>query len=181
MLRWIMLCLLLHVGPLGASDLAPCLDCHRSPASGGLAPGLDGQHRAYLQIQLTRFREHMRPAFPMQDLSQGLDDALIAELAGAFAARDWQPYRGRINPEAAERGAALAARRDCQSCHGDALLGGAEVPRLAGQSQPYLRQQLLQFVAGERYHPPTGGGQRMQALEGNEVEDLSHWLASLAE
>lgn len=179
MLRWILLGLLLMIGPLRAANLSPCLDCHRSAATAGLAPALDGQHRDYLQTQLTRFREHMRPAFPMVDLAQGLDDPLIAELATAFAERAWQPYSGRIDPNAAKRGGESAAGRDCRACHGDAMKGGGDIPRLAGQAQPYLRQQLLQFVQGERHHPPTGGGQHMHTLKEDEAEALSHWLSSL--
>ena len=162
-----------------AAEIAPCLDCHRSQASGGLAPQLDGQHREYLQIQLTRFREHMRPAFPMQDLAQGLDDERIAELASAFAERDWPAPPERIDAAAVSRGAALAEGRDCVACHGHSMHGGGSIPRLAGQSPGYLAQQLRQFAAGERHHPPAGGGQRMQSLAPGQAEDLAQWLASL--
>lgn len=179
MFRCLTLWLVLLVPGAQAADIAPCLDCHRSEASGGLAPQLDGQHREYLQVQLTRFREHMRPAFPMQDLAQGLDDRLVAELAAEFSARPWSAVPARIDAEAARRGAAFAERRDCTACHGEAMHGGGSIPRLAGQSPTYLAQQLRQFAAGERHHPPAGGGQRMQSLAPGEAEDLAQWLASL--
>ena len=173
------LLLALLPGLAAAVDPAPCLECHRPSASQGLAPVLEGQHAEYLQIQLTRFRDHLRPSFPMTDLSQGLDERAIADLAKALARRAWRDESGRVDPAAARRGAQLAAQRDCRACHGESMLGGDSIPRLAGQSQPYLRQQLLAFSAGSRYHPPTGGGQRMQALEEEQAADLAHWLASL--
>jgi cytochrome c553 len=174
------LLLLLFSATAALADPAPCLECHRRGASGGLAPLLEGQHAEYLRTQLTRFREHLRPSFPMTDLSQGLHEQLIEALAAALAARPWQDFAGRINREAAARGSELAARRDCRSCHGEALRGGDSIPRLAGQSPAYLRRQLEAFAAGDRYHPPTGGGQRMQALSAQQSEDLAYWLASLS-
>jgi cytochrome c553 len=165
---------------VAAADPTPCLDCHRSGASQGLAPLLEGQHAEYLRIQLTRFREHLRPSFPMTDLSQGLDAPLIDALATTLSARPWEGFSGRINREAAARGAELGRLRDCRACHGEAMRGTGSIPRLAGQAPAYLRQQLEAFVAGDRYHPPTGGGQRMQALSAQQSEDLAYWLASLS-
>lgn len=178
-MRRCMLWLVLLAPSAYAAEIAPCLDCHRSAASGGLAPQLDGQHREYLEIQLTRFREHMRPVFPMQDLAQGLDDALVAELAAAFSDREWSNSPARLDDGAIARGARLGALRDCRACHGQALHGSGSIPRIAGQAPAYLAQQLRQFAADERHHPPTGGGQRMQSLAPGEAEDLAQWLASL--
>ena len=171
--------MLLCPGLAVAADPAPCLECHAGTASKGLAPVLEGQHREYLEIQLTRFREHMRPSFPMRDLSQGLDDEVIRALAAELSARPWRSMRQPPGGESATRGEALAGQRDCAACHGESMLGGGSIPRLAGQSAAYLQQQLQAFSAGQRYHPPTGGGQRMQALSDVQAADLARWLGSL--
>ncbi|MCK7594772.1 c-type cytochrome [Pseudomarimonas salicorniae] len=179
-MRCIPMVLLLLAAPcLMAADIAPCLDCHRPGAREGLAPLLEGQHRTYLEIQLRRFKHHMRTSFPMQDLARGIGEEQVAELAAELGARPWQSAPTLQPAKAVKRGARLAERRDCRSCHGDELVGGGSIPRLAGQAAPYLRQQLVYFSAGERHHPPTGGGQRMEALREDQAADLAAWLSSL--
>lgn len=177
--RCLFVLLLILPGLAPAADPGACLDCHQAQASRGLAPLLEGQHAEYLGIQLTRFRDHLRAGFPMRDLAQGLDDALIEGLAAELAGRDWPAQRARLDPEAVARGEALAGQRDCAACHGEGMLGGGSIPRLAGQAPAYLRGQLEAFSRFDRHHPPTGGGQRMQALSSEQSDELAQWLASL--
>lgn len=162
---------------VAAADIAPCQTCHTGSSRQSLAPTLDGQHAEYLVNQLTRFRDHVREAFPMDALAQGLDDAVIARLAQAFSARDWPAYQGQTDAAAVARGADLGVRYACASCHGDDLHGAGAIPRVAGQQADYLARQIAAFGADDRYHPPTGNGARMYALDTAQAADLAAWLA----
>lgn len=170
--------LLGNAAALPAADIAPCQACHTGSTRQSLAPSLDGQHAEYLVNQLTRFRGHVREAFPMDALSQGLDDHTIDGLAKAFSRRDWLSYEGRIDAAAAVRGGELARQYDCAACHGVQLRGGDSIPRLAGQQPDYLARQIAAFGADDRYHPPTGSGARMYTLDAAQVADIAAWLAS---
>ena len=162
---------------VAAEAIAPCLDCHVGDAK-AVAPALDGQHAEYLRIQLTRYRDGQRKAFPMEHLVQGLDDAAIAALAERFAARPWFDFPASQDSERITRGAALAERHDCTACHGDTLRGGGSIPRLAGQNPVYLAQQIAGFASDERFHPPTGVGGRMYRFDAGDAADLAAWLAA---
>jgi cytochrome c553 len=67
------------------------------------------------------------------------------------------------------KGRALAEQHKCMFCHGPALAGGQQVPRIAGQHEDYLRESLRGFRAGTR----PGYTQAMTAaVSGIPVEDL---------
>lgn len=161
-----------------ASQVDACLDCHGGSGRQALAPNLDGQHAPYLQAQLQRFREHARQAFPMEALSQGLDDRLVGELAIEFSERAWTVTAMPVDAERAALGKVLLKRFDCAACHGSGFLGGGEVPRLAGQHADYLQRQLRAFGTDTRAHPPTGTGAPMHSLDEDQRAALAAALAS---
>ena len=164
-----------------AAEVEACLDCHGGSGRRALAPNLDGQHAAYLQAQLTRFREHAREAFPMEALAQGLDDGLVSELAVAFSQRVWTSPALTIDPQTIEQGHELLQRFDCAACHGAAFLGGGEVPRLAGQQPDYLQRQLRAFGADERAHPPSGTGAPLRSLDDDQRAAIAAALAAFSD
>lgn len=164
-------------GVSAASDLKPCLSCH-SPQSQTPAPLLDGQQRSYLLNQLSRFRDHVRESFPMEGLSQGLDEAAAGRLADAFSQRPWFDYDGRIDSAEIAAGAGLIEQNDCRACHGEAFRGSGDIPRLAGQRPDYLARQIQAFAADQRFHPPTGEGGRMYQFDAEAAAAIGAWLAA---
>ncbi|MBD8526916.1 c-type cytochrome [Pseudomarimonas arenosa] len=141
----------------GSADTEACLSCHGSDGS-SLAPILEGQDEAYLNQQIARFRDHARQSFPMDALTQGLDDKTIATLSRELASRRWPSPRSESGP--AEP--AVAATDDidlsvCAECHGKRLMGRSGIPRLAGQRSPYLMQQLEAIADERRPHPGDVG------------------------
>ena len=48
------------------------------------------------------------------------------------------------------KGRALAQQHRCVACHGAALDGGQQVPRIAGQREDYLKMTLRGFQGGTR-------------------------------
>jgi cytochrome c553 len=161
-------------------DLATaCLDCHRAGQPRGEVPLIEGQQRDYLQNQLARFRDRHRDGFPMSALSAGIGDASAAQMADALAQRPWRAASGSPDFDATNRGRQRAIDLACSSCHGADFLGSGDVPRLAGQQAGYLSRQLLEFGDGERFHPPTGVGSRMYALDAEDARAIAAFLHSL--
>ncbi|MCA1930634.1 c-type cytochrome [Rheinheimera sp.] len=73
----------------------------------------------------------------------------------------------------------------CNACHAAENQQATKAPALAGQQQPYLKKQLLQFQSGERGSSAEDStGQVMAAvakqLTAAEVEALSRYFSALA-
>lgn len=162
--------------PAGAGA---CIECHAREDQRTSVPQLEGQHAAYLRMELTHFREKHRSAFPMDPIAQDLTDAEIAALADWFAARPWGAWRFDADPARVAAGAEIVERFQCAACHGPGFAGTEVIPRTAGQNPVYLARQLRAFAHGDRFHPPTGTGARMFNLEADEVESVAQYLAQL--
>jgi len=90
-------------------------------------------------------------------------------LALAFA---FQPSAGR----AAEPGRPIAASR-CAPCHGmDGNTTNPDVPKLAGQLQPFLALQLRNYKSGERPHPAMVA--MAKSLSEREIDAVARYYAS---
>jgi len=96
----------------------------------------------------------------------------LALLAPALLA---SPARAQ---DAARRGEALAAERNCGACHGErAVSGTPSFPSLAGQQREFIALQLVLFREGlrdvEAMRAPSEG------LTDDQVEELGAYFASL--
>ena len=73
-------------------------------------------------------------------------------------------------------GQELSRKMHCGSCHLPDFSGRQQIPRLAGQHEPYLLQAMKQF----RDHPGLGRDTIMAAslygLKDAELADLAHYL-----
>ncbi len=138
-----------------------CTWCHGPLAQGfATAPQLAGQKPAYLENQLQNFHDHSRD----NPLSRLYMWGAAAPL-NADTARDLAAYFATIEPRPAEDGdeQLVPAGKQlyeegnpegnlvpCISCHGPDAQGVRNIPRLAGQSFPYLKRKLIQW--GEGFH-----------------------------
>ncbi|RQS02756.1 cytochrome c4 [Burkholderia sp. Bp9002] len=160
-----------------------CFSCHgtRGQSLNSWYPSLSGQPEAYLATQLRAFASDQRHNAYMGPLAKDLDDAHIKALAAYFARQT--PTRNEdVPPDAAleKRGLALIEARSCQACHGATLMGKDSTPRLLGQGEAYLANQLAAFKAGER-HDPSGAMNGIAAtLSDDDVRALAHYLASVS-
>ena len=137
-----------------------CLPCHGGGAAA--APGapafptLDGQHAAYLDKQLREYKSGKRKSAIMAPLIAALKKQQIPAMAAHFASQT--PARGAVeNPELAARGKVLYEEGNratgvpaCVGCHLPNGVGYQRYPRLAGQRQAYIVQQLAEFKSGAR-------------------------------
>lgn len=102
--------------------------------------------------------------------------------------------RARRAPGAALLGAALALAAQpalagdpatgrkkaaqCQTCHGiDGVAKIPEAPHIAGESELYLKNQLMAFRSGRRTHPIMSV--IAKGLSDADIADLAAWYASI--
>jgi cytochrome c553 len=163
-----------------AETLAACAVCHGPGGNATIPqfPSLAGQPRVFLENQLVLIREGLRDTPAMKDVMAGMTDEQIGALASHYAA---QPVAARpepAHPDRARLGAETARRMLCGTCHLPDYSGQAQVPRLAGQNEQYLRLSMRQF----RDQPGPGRDTIMAAslygLSDADLDNLAHYLAS---
>jgi len=146
-----------------------CSTCHgpRGISTSPEFPILAAQRRGYLEAQLEAFRSHTRSEKIAHDfmwgIAGGLDDKMIAAVAGFYAAQP--PAPGRPSDPALvakgkllfDQGVADRGIPACASCHGADGAGIADFPRLAGQHAKYVVKQLEYIQSLVRSAPVMHG------------------------
>lgn len=147
-------------------DLTACSRCHDSADAAPTSPYIPriaGQDEAYLKRALHDYQDDTRQSGFMEPVASDLDDEQIERLAVYYASLTpvfHQPARpssaeehelGRLLAEQGDRTRKIPA---CNSCHG--RKGHEDYPRLAGQSAPYIRQQLQIWRQEGRDKTPHG-------------------------
>ena len=141
--------------PYGQRYAALCAACHG--ASGRietpLTPVLAGQPSLYVITQLFLFREGRRSNEAMTTVARTLTDDDLRGFSDFIATLPPVPPPPPATPPDPIRmatGLALAQQHRCIFCHGAALAGGQQVPRIGGQHEQYLQTSLRGFHAGSR-------------------------------
>ncbi|MDU9393923.1 c-type cytochrome [Pseudomonas sp. zfem002] len=160
-----------------------CALCHgvRGQPENAQYPALAGQPAAYLQAQLQAFAQGKRHSPQMQPLVADLGEARIQALAEYFARQEPRITHAPAPDDALQaRGQASVAARACSACHGAQLSGSEIGPRLAGQGQAYLLEQLQAFKQGRRTDPSGAMNATVSLIPDDELQALAHYLAGLA-
>jgi len=174
----------------GSITVTACLPCHGGGATAAPVvptfPTLDGQHAAYLDKQLREYKSGKRKGDAMAPLIGPLKKQQIPAMAAHFAGQT--PARGAVeNPELAARGKVLYEEGNrasgvpgCIGCHLPNAVGYQVYPRLAGQRQAYIVQQLVDFKSGTRSNDRA---RVMRAVAGrltdDEIRAVAEYLAGL--
>ncbi|MDD5295981.1 MAG: c-type cytochrome [Rhodocyclaceae bacterium] len=135
-----------------------CAACH-GPDGNSVAPTfpkLAGQFPAYLERQLADFKSGKRKSDIMTPIAASLGPEDMKGLATYFSAMKTSP--GKVeDKDLAAAGEKLytegnpdSAVPACVSCHKEKGSGDKRYPRLAGQNQAYLIQQLMDLKSGVR-------------------------------
>ena len=166
--------------PLQAK-LAACAACHGADGHAAMprVPHLAGQPRLFLENRLVMMREGLSVVPAMAGLLDGLGDAELAALARHYAALPLRAERPARDAARAARGAALAERALCGSCHLPDHSGREQIPRLAGQREDYLLQSMRDFAAGRTGGRDTLMSNALIGLSDADLQDLAHHLATL--
>jgi len=160
-----------------------CYGCHgpQGRSANAQYPALAGLPAHYLESQLRAFAGGQRHSPFMGPLARNLRDEHIKTLATYYARQT--PHQNESVPSDAALGAkglATARARGCVACHGEGLKGKDLAPRLAGQGEAYLAQQLTAFKTGQR-RDATGAMSSVAAnLPDDEVLAMARYLASLS-
>lgn len=159
-----------------------CALCHGvggQPSNGQYA-ALAGQPAAYIQAQLHAFAAGRRHSPQMQPLAANLDDAQIQSLAEYFTRqRPVITEPPKRDEPLARQGQATITARGCSACHGQDLSGSPLGPRIAGQGEAYLRDQLKAFRHGTRQDPTQAMNAMASLLSERDIQATAHYLASL--
>lgn len=166
--------------PPEPAALAACAVCHGPGGNAGIAtfPSLAGQPKLFIENQLVLIREGLRDVPVMKDVMTGMSDASIVALASHYAAQPAAKPATAVDAQKATLGAQLSRRMLCGTCHLPDYAGQNQVPRLAGQNEPYLLEAMKQF----RDHPGPGRDTIMSAslrgLSDADLGQLAHHLAT---
>lgn len=160
-----------------------CAACHgqNGKAANAQYPSLAGLSASYIESQLHAFAEGSRPSPQMQPLAKGLSDEQIRTLASHYegqapTANDRLPPNTTLDAQ----GQTIVDSRGCTSCHGDQLQGSPIAPRLAGQGEIYLRDQLTAFKQSIRRDPTQAMNGITRTLSEPEINAAARYLASQA-
>lgn len=180
-----------------------CAACHGVDGHGigsPRVPILAGQREAYLRQALLAYREQDRHSGVMMPVAYWLSDAQIAALAAHYSSQPPPPESSQESLARIDRGLQSEGRRwahqgdvaakipACVACHGPgehsdkAHQAEPHYPRLAGQPQQYLQNQLRLFAERNRGGGPDAS--LMHEVADNLDEDhraaLAAYYASLS-
>lgn len=174
-----------------------CADCHGQDgqARENTIPNLWGLSEPYLTNQVKAFREQKRTSTFMQPIIHNLTNEQIKQAVEHYVA---QPdaktfnikWRGEGWPGDMSLGEQIAYSGKwqdnipaCVSCHGPSGIGvDPFFPRLAGQNEDYLKNQLMAWKQDRR--PPGVLGTMVpisKALSDEEIIAVSDYFANLGE
>jgi len=134
-----------------------CDSCH---GNGGIStdvnvPTIAGIAAINISDALSQYQAEERPALEINgnDMikeSKKLDEETIEQLADYYAEKEFVPAQQAFNAKMVKPGAKIHKAK-CEKCHSS---GGSaaddEASILAGQHSAYLKEQIAQFVSGER-------------------------------
>ena len=160
-----------------------CAACHgaegRSDQPG--VPVLAGQHSFYAITQLFLFREGRRHNEGMIVLAKQMKDADLRGYADYIGTLPPIPAPPPAEPPDAVRmskGQALAREHKCTFCHGPALDGGQQVPRIGGQKEEYVLQTLRDLKSGARPGYTRAMTEALSQVPVEDFEVLAYYVAN---
>ncbi len=163
-----------------------CAACHGTQGQNAdlTFPRLAGQNAEYLAKQLGAFQHDRRVSSAMAHSTAPLTpDEMLA--LGQFYQRQPTARTPTTQLQLAARGQYLyhvgnpaTGVPACASCHGPQALGQANLPRLAGQSPAYLREQLRQFAQGGRTNDQGQMHATTRAMTDDEMAAVAEYLGS---
>ena len=173
--------------PAADTVLETCNGCHtpKRLRTESLIPNLAGQSTLYLEQALAAYADGTRPSGTMAVAIQGLGEGERKTLASHFSNQSSATPRSTAEGALIRHGELLALNGDpgrripaCLGCHDKADVNPA-YPRLSGQAEAYIANQLRLFVGKKR-----GGGPfrelMMQAAAHLQDDDIAALAAYFA-
>lgn len=166
-----------------------CAACHGTNGNSidQQYPSLAGQGSRYLYEQLKAFRNGTRPSPVMSAMVTTLSQDDMLNLAAYYSMQQPKsatPPSKTSDPEGRKiyhDGIASKSVPACETCHG-ANGGGnfPEFPRLAGQQQEYVVQQLKAFRSQQRGNNPNSTMRSISAhLSDTAIDAVARYIAGM--
>jgi cytochrome c553 len=142
-------------------------------------PVIWGQGQGYLYLQLRDYKSGARKNDIMSPLAQTIERDDMLALALYFSQKRWPDLQQpSAPPDVAARAMRANVSVGCTGCHQGQYQGEGTQPRLAGQSQEYLRQTMIDFRTRARGNNP-GMTDLMLATSEDDIAALAQYLAGL--
>jgi len=108
----------------------------------------------------------------------GMSDETIVELAKYFAAQKPTAKAMTLDATKARQGAEIASKLLCGTCHLADYSGQKQVPRLAGQDEPFLLHSMKQFRDNPGPGRDTIMASTLRGLSDADLDRLAHYLST---
>ena len=163
----------------GAVKARACEACHGDPGRAPLAgtPYLAGQQNDFLEAQMFLFREGLREVPQMAGLFKGVTDYDFMDMAAYFSRQTPPKVDTSPDPALRTRGAELAKKMGCGSCHLADFRGQKQIPRLDRQREDYLASSLRAYRDNKRAGTDTNMNGLMYRVPDGDIQALAHFLA----
>jgi cytochrome c553 len=161
-------------------QIAQCVACHgdAGQSQNPDVPHIGGQPKLFVMYQLFFYRQGRRNSPEMNTVAKDMSDADLTALSEYVAGLPPPPPTGGDLDEARyRRGAELADRRICGTCHNPDYSGREQMPRLAGQREAYLMKSFKEYQAGVRVGTQAAMAEAVRGLGDAELADLAYYLA----
>lgn len=163
-----------------AERVKQCAACHGEDGNSSLEriPSLAGQPAFFVLNQLFLMREGVRKVEPMTQIVKDLKDEDLEALSQHYSKLPPKASGEAVDPELVRRGAEIATRMRCGSCHLPTLAGQEQMPRLARQRIDYLVLAMQELRDSKR---PGADGNMLAAIASVSDADLTalaHYAAS---
>jgi cytochrome c553 len=158
-----------------------CSACHGEDGNSKMEkiPSLAGQPAFFILNQLFLMREGVRKVEAMAPIVKDLKDDDLTSLSQHFAALASKRSDEAVDSELAKKGAELATKRRCGSCHLPNLAGQEQMPRLARQRLDYLLESLKSYRDSPRPGADTAMSAEIAGATDADITALAHYAASL--
>ena len=174
----------LFLGSAGAQtdDRAKvCGSCHGADGVSQTAgvPSLAGQPRTFLENYLVLTREGIAGTEVMRGLLKGVSDKEISALASHFSKLPFKKAEENKDQKLFQQGKTLASKHRCGSCHLPDFRGRDQMPRLAGQREEYLADQMLAYRQNRRPGGDTIMAAQLYGIPESDLKAIAHYLSRL--
>ena len=159
--------------------LPTCLACHGENGQSQIegVPSLGAQQAFYVTVQLLMFREKMRVADPMNDMTKDLSDTDLqgfAEVISQLPAP--KPAAGPVDDARMARAQALVQQNRCNFCHTPNFAGQQNVPRIADQREDYLVKAMRGYKDSSRHGYDGSMADVMAPITDAQILDLAYYM-----
>ncbi|EJJ25335.1 c-type cytochrome [Rhizobium sp. CF142] len=167
----------------GATLAQQCAICHGPTGiSRADSPNLAGQYASVIYKQLRDFKDGVRVNAVMSPFAVKLTEQDMQDLAAYYSylprLPGFHPPGSNPVPRIVASGAPTRGIAPCGSCHGsiENKLGS---PWLEGQSELYLKTQLLAFVSGSRQNDISSQMRNVaRAMTPEEIDEAAKYYAN---